>query len=95
MKVVTSLPKSYKCSLPALNPFPPRQILDTNLVSCYWFQLWSLWMNPQRVSKVVLVFKCVNETLTVLHSTESNWAALSHQLVKISSLITGGGKGLE
>lgn len=51
-----------------------------------------------------LTFKFVNEALMCYHSTESIWAALSHcsavsnlckqKLVKISTLMTIGGKGL-
>lgn len=84
-----------KCSLLDLNPFPRSKILDTNLLSCNRFQLSSLWMNPQRVSKVVQAFKDVNEALLCYHSTESIWVAFSHQPVKRSSLVTVGGKGLK
>lgn len=84
-----------KCSLLDLNPFPRSKILDTNLLSCNRFQLSSLWMNPQRVSKVVQAFKDVNEALLCYHSTKSIWVAFSHQPVKRSSLISVGGKGLK
>ena len=52
-----------KCSLPDRNPFSPKEILEINLLSCNWFQLSSLWMNPQLVSQEFLALKVVNEAL--------------------------------